>query len=543
MKHLVYKIGITIMAMTLVWSCSKDDGPAPNTAPVMVDQSFDAAETIADTATIGTVKADDADGDDLTFSITSDASSLFEISDSGALGLRPGKSLNFDTAESHTITVAVTDGEEEATATITITVGDGNTAAPVFGQASYQFEESEGIESTIIIGIVDATDADATDDLTFAIAENDNGLFEINNAGEISLATEMELDYETATEHIITVSVTDGTETVNVEVTITVLNIPEADPDDPTSFVTTWQTDADGETIYIGLNPDYNYDFTINWGDGTIEEINLDNPTHISHVYETAEQHTVAIIGDFPAIQISGFEGDLYNIIDPQPKDGFGLIGIKQWGDIQWQTMDQAFSYASTLEFYNATDAPDLTNVTSLSRMFAQASLFDGDLDNWDVTTVTEMFAMFSLATSFNGNIESWSTENVTNMQAMFFEATSFNGDISGWNTGSVKRMAYMFQDASTFDQFLGDWDISSIDPVNASGLEGMLDNSGMSPNNFADTLIGWEAADNAPSDIVLGAVDVQLCFKPEATTAFQSLTDPNTYNWTIQYAGGGACE
>ena len=40
---------------------------------------------------------------------------------------------------------------------------------------------------------------------------------------------------------------------------------------------------------------------------------------------------------------------------------------------------------------YRATDAPDLSGVTDMSNMFAEASLFDGNLSVWDVSTVETM--------------------------------------------------------------------------------------------------------------------------------------------------------
>lgn len=519
------------MAVALVWSCGKDDGPTPpsNTAPVMADQSFNAAETIGDTETIGTVKADDKDGDDLTFSITTDASDLFEISDSGALSLKPGKSLNFDTAESYTITVAVTDGEEETTATITITVGDQNTAAPVFGQASYQFEESEGIATTIIIGIVDATDDDDTDELTFAIAENDNGLFEINNAGEISLSNGMELDYETATVHSIVVSVTDGTETVETEVTITVQNVPEADSNDTTAFVTTWGTDNDGDNITIGLqvpNAGYDFDFTINWGDGTIENI-TGSTQNISHEYAVADTYTVAINGVFPSMYMAYI-------------DAKSLKSIEQWGTIQWKSLRNAFGGCGEM-IYNATDNPDLSNVTDMHQMFGGADLFNGDIGDWDVSSVTDMSFMFVNASSFNQNLGGWNVSNVTNMgdmfkgatsfegvglenwnvsnvsdmNQMFKEATAFNGNVNGWTTGSVTNMNGVFMDATSFNRNLGAWDIGSVDPNNDGGMNQMLDNSGMSPANYSATLIGW--ADQATAPKILGAQGLFYCQEAQA--------------------------
>ncbi|MFC5048424.1 cadherin domain-containing protein [Aquimarina hainanensis] len=84
-----------------------------NEAPIWDDSSIidDAAEDIDDTVVFAFIKATDPEGDALTFSLTNDANGLFEIgSTNGEISLAAGKSLDYETATSHTITVAVSDG-------------------------------------------------------------------------------------------------------------------------------------------------------------------------------------------------------------------------------------------------------------------------------------------------------------------------------------------------------------------------------------------------------------------------------------------------
>ncbi len=83
---------------------------------------------------------------------------------------------------------------------------------------------------------------------------------------------------------------------------------------------------------------------------------------------------------------------------------------------------------------YNATDAPDLANVTSLSGMFRSSS-FSGDISNWDVSNVQAFQYMFAFS--------------------------PFNGDISNWNVSGATSMKDMFQDADGFMQNLGKWFIA----------------------------------------------------------------------------------
>jgi len=527
MKSTLNKLAFTILALTILWSCGKDDGPQEfdNFAPVIYDQALNLSGVLTGGQEVGLVKAYDSNmGTELKYTITTNHNDLFQINEAtGLLSIKADKELDLNESPSQKIMVSITDGEEADDAQILIC-----DCTPRFAQESYSFEVSEVISSVVIIHTFEVTDVDTeAEDLVFDIPTNDNGLFEINEFGELSLASDESLDYETAAEHNITVSVTDGTETTEVDVFIKVINEIETLAEDPNSFITTWQTDVDGETIYIGLNNEYNYDFTIDWGDGTVQDINLANPYYISHVYETAGQHTVTIIGDFPAILV--YSIDLNNLQpEPAPKEGYGLVGIEQWGDIQWQTMEYAFAYASSLEFYNTTDVPNLSQVTSIRGMFSNASAFNGDLSNWNTSSVTNMHAVFNSASAFNSDLSNWDTSKVTDMGWMFADAITFNADISSWETGLVGDMTLLFLNAAAFDQNLGEWNINS-----ATSMAWMLQNSGMSNNNYGLTLQGWAQDVGIPSNITLGATGLQInCAAPGFVNARDYLID--TKNWEI---------
>ena len=93
-----------------------------NTAPVINAQTFTVAESINDTFEIGAVIATDAETNTLNFSITTNDAGLFEITNDGKLSLVNGKTLDFQTTTTHTITVEVSDGNLTSNNTITINV-------------------------------------------------------------------------------------------------------------------------------------------------------------------------------------------------------------------------------------------------------------------------------------------------------------------------------------------------------------------------------------------------------------------------------------
>ena len=213
---------------------------------------------------------------------------------------------------------------------------------------------------------------------------------------------------------------------------------------DPRPFVTTWQTDAADQTVTIPLEGS---GMTIHWGDGAIS---ADVSGTATHTYSNPGTHTVSVYGGLGAI-----------LLDGHP-DASKLVSIDQWGDASWTTMRSAFQGAANM-VYRATDIPDLSDVTSMRKMFAGASSFNGDISSWDVSSVTDMSYMFRDASSFNGDLSSWDVSSVTDMGGMFHSASSFNGDLSSWDVSGVAYMHLMFFSASSFNGDLSSWDVSSV--------------------------------------------------------------------------------
>jgi flagellin-like protein len=139
-----------------------------------------------------------------------------------------------------------------------------------------------------------------------------------------------------------------------------------------------------------------------------------------------------------------------------------GVLSIEKWGHIQWSSFDSTFEGARNLAYYNASDAPDLSQVTSMSYMFRDASSFNGDIRSWDTSSITDTSQMFRDASSFNQDISNWDVSNVQDMSGMLF-GTSFNQDISSWNISSATRINGMFNSASSFNQDISSWNTSGV--------------------------------------------------------------------------------
>ncbi|WP_375561024.1 BspA family leucine-rich repeat surface protein [Bernardetia sp. OM2101] len=219
------------------------------------------------------------------------------------------------------------------------------------------------------------------------------------------------------------------------------------------AFRTTWVT-TDG-TITIPAANMSGYSYNVTWtnltnpsvGNGSINLIGSYTIRGLSN----GDTYELAITGRFPYFKMDG------NIREKNK-----LRTIEAWGNIEWTSMENAFSGCQNLT-YNATDVPNLSRVTNMSRMFKFCEVFNGSIGNWNTSNVTNMREIFAYAYSFNQPIGNWNTSNVTNMREMFYGARIFNQPIGNWNTSNVTDMHGMFNSANSFNQPIGNWNTENV--------------------------------------------------------------------------------
>ena len=222
------------------------------------------------------------------------------------------------------------------------------------------------------------------------------------------------------------------------------------------TFITTWKTDNPGKSnstsIEIPTNPSYSYRYDVDWdNDGSFEDIGVTG--NITHDYGTSDTFEVAIRGQFPAIRF-------LNITDKEK-----ILEVEEWGEITWETMDNAFRGCINLHI-TATDAPDLSVVTDMSNMFTGCIVFNESLDHWDVSNVQYMNRMFSEASSFNQSLNNWDVNNVQDISDMFYKASVFNQPLDRWVLDSLKFMEGVFRQATSFNQNINSWKIAGVNSL-----------------------------------------------------------------------------
>lgn len=239
-------------------------------------------------------------------------------------------------------------------------------------------------------------------------------------------------------------------------------------------FISVWDMSLTASnTLVFPLDDDGEYDFTIDWGDGTVESYIDDN---VSHSYSSSGTFTITVTG-----LCNGF-GFPYGTGNNEEN----LIDISQWGSVRLHNEGYQFGHCANLAGFSAADAPDLTETTQFAAMFYEADSFNQDLSGWDISSVTDMICMFYGAKSFNQDLSSWDTSNVTRMKYMFYDADAFNQSLSDWDTSSVTDMSYMFQNADTFNGDLSGWDTSHVSNMSVMFSGALV---------FNQDITGWDTS------------------------------------------------
>jgi hypothetical protein len=205
---------------------------------VTAAQSFNINENLTNASVVGTVLATDGDVTATTFSawtLTNNPGGAFAINaSSGQLTVATSSYLDREARANVVVTVTVSDGTNtSATQDVTINLNDVNDVSPVV-TAAQSFNINENLTDGSVVGTVLATDGDvtATTFSAWTLTNNPGGAFAINaSSGQLTVATSSYLDREARANVVVTVTVSDGTNTsATQDVTINLNDVNDVSP-------------------------------------------------------------------------------------------------------------------------------------------------------------------------------------------------------------------------------------------------------------------------------------------------------------------------
>jgi len=218
--------------------------------------------------------------------------------------------------------------------------------------------------------------------------------------------------------------------------------------------------DGSASNTMIIPTPGAGYDFTVDWGDGTIEDISGTSPT-VSHAYAAGGIKTISITGTFPRIYFNNL-GDKLKLLEVMNWGSYGE-GITDQSDAfrgclnnekiadDWRLNDTILEASYMFSFNSLTSLPDSMTLSALefnTRMFESnsisslnnltlESLINGNgmfRNNYSILVIPEQMTLSNLINGTEMFLRNLITElpSTLNLDKLEFGSTMFYGnDIS----------------------------------------------------------------------------------------------------------------
>lgn len=231
---------------------------------------WDVEENAPAGSVVALLDATDPDvGDTLTYSLSGADADLFAIN-GNALVVADGAVLDYESGTTRTVSLKVEDAQQLSREQfVTIDLLNINEQPESLDLSNLSVSENA---IGALVGTLSASDPDAGDGLTFALADDAGGRFEIVNGNELHVVAGTSLDHEAAGDHAVTVDVTDAEGlTLSRTFTIAVNNVNEAPIDIALSATSIEENAAAGTVVgtLSATDPDAGETFTYTLLDNT----------------------------------------------------------------------------------------------------------------------------------------------------------------------------------------------------------------------------------------------------------------------------------
>ena len=308
---------------------------------------------------------------------------------------------NADYNGTDTFSYTITQGDKTSSADVTVTIEAVNDAPSIDTASTIQAAENQTSVTTISVSDVDE------DDLTLTLSGTDSDSFNLSTDNVLTFKEAP--DYETKTSYSITLTLTDGVETVTKDITITVTNVNDVAPvftseatfsaaENQTAIGTVTATDAEGDAVTFTVSgselaitsagvltfasaPDYEtkttYTATLTASDGVNSAtqditINVTNVNDVAPVfiggssYSTEENKKFITIinvydseGDSLSFSISGNDAENFNI-----DSSSGALSFKDTPD--YETKNKYILTIIANDGVNSTSLKMTINITNV---------------------------------------------------------------------------------------------------------------------------------------------------------------------------------
>ena len=239
-----------------------DVDEAPSLSSTLKSESFE--ESIAVGTALASISSIDPESQTITYSLSGTGSENFEIDSEGNITSKVA--FDYETETSYTFNVTASDGTNSTTSPLTITLSDVNESPDV--TISLQGNEfAENITTGSTIATIAYTDPES-DELTYTLSGTGSDQFSIDDQGVITLKTS--LDYETKTSYELTLTSSDGTNSVQTQISFSVTDIGELALSLDNSEVTLAENISTGSSIAQASSSDAAGEVTYSISEGGV---------------------------------------------------------------------------------------------------------------------------------------------------------------------------------------------------------------------------------------------------------------------------------
>ena len=213
----------------------------------------------------------------------------------------------------------------------------------------------------------------------------------------------------------------------------------------------------------IGAGLTFVYNFNVDWGDGSNDDITSYNQAEITHTYAVGGDYIVTISGTCPSLDFRDYEQNSSRDL---------LWEIQCWGDTQFEYLDHAFETCSNLTL-TALDSPSFLLMAGdpsgsgygrVNAMFSQCNSIVNGVEHWDITGLTYTQSMFWNCNFLNCDFTAWNFSSIVSTAAMFSGCDDLDGDFTGCNMSSAADMQEMFRNCESFTgKGLSGWNVSNV--------------------------------------------------------------------------------